>query len=82
MAGSAGDLDGLSMEDTDRLMDTEAGTGRSPRHRTKRRDSHSPASIKDSLVGMLSSWLSRRFFSGIAGRLFRLITRRDADQAT
>jgi len=66
MAGSAGDLDGLSMEDTDRLMDTEAGTGRSPRHRTKRRDSHSPASIKDSLVGMLSSWLSRRFFSGIA----------------
>lgn len=48
------------------MLDPEAGLG----GRVKRTHSHNsasqPASIKDSLAGMLSSWMSRRFFSGIA----------------
>lgn len=55
----------ISDEEAEGMLDPEAGgsTGR----RGKRTTSQSGGpSIKDGLTGVFSSWLSRRFFSGIA----------------
>jgi uncharacterized membrane protein len=52
-------------EETGRLMDAETGV-RSPRSRLSRSQSSGHPTTKEALAGMLSSWFSRRFFSGCA----------------